>query len=85
MRARPDEIFDLLSPRGRGPGVELVTGYLTAWNGTTFENTVEVDGIPLSDLPVIHVADPADLATNTVVALLRSRGRHYILGRVTTP
>lgn len=82
--ARPDDIFDLIIPDKKSE-LTFVLGYLTAWNSTTYENTVTVNGAELTDLPVIHTAEPPEFATDIVVAILRVRSKYYIIGRITTP
>jgi hypothetical protein len=81
---RLDDLAPLLT-RVRQAEISIAQGYLTAWNGTTFENTVEVNGSTLTDLPLVHLGDPDALATNSVVLLLRVRNTYYLLGKVTYP
>lgn len=60
-------------------------GFLTAWDGTTFANTVDVDGATFTNLPIVGTATPGALAAGMLVLLLRVRTTYYILGKITTP
>lgn len=61
-----------------------IPGFLSAWNGTTGENTVTISGTQtFTDLAII--CDPAQLATNVRVLLLRTPGAPVILGRLRVP
>jgi hypothetical protein len=81
---RLDDLAPLIAPV-RQAEISIVQGYLTAWNGTTHANTVEVGGATLIDLPLVHLGDPTALAASTVVLLLRVRNTYYLLGKVTYP
>lgn len=84
MAERLDDLASLIAPV-RQAEISIAQGYLTAWNGTTYENTVQVNGATLTDLPLVHLGDPASLAASTVVLLLRVRNTYYLLGKVTYP
>lgn len=84
MAERLDDLAPLLSPV-RQAEISIAQGYLTAWNGTTHENTVQVNGATLTNLPLVHMGDPDALTASSVVLLLRVRNTYYLLGKVTYP
>lgn len=81
---RSDDLAGLLVPAPPSP-VSAVQGFMTAWNGTTYANTVAVGDAVLTNLPVVSTATPDSLGVNTLVLLLRVRNTYYILGAVTHP
>lgn len=81
---RSDDLSPLLSAAQQA-AVSVTQGFMTAWNGTTFANTVEVGDATLTDLPVVSTATPGALGANKLVLLLRSRNTYYVLGAVTHP
>jgi len=82
--AHSDDLASLLTP-APPPAVSAVQGFMTAWNGTTYANTVTVGDAVLTNLPVVSTATPASLGVDTLVLLLRVRNTYYILGAVTHP
>lgn len=77
----PGDLTPFLEPVSSSTPFEFVQAILTAWNGGTLENEVTFTGGQVeTDLPII--GDPADLAVNDAVMILRSRQRYFILGRI---
>lgn len=65
-------------------GALSIQGYMSAWNPTTGENTVTITGTQTFD-DLVFVCDPAILAANVRVMLLRTAGAPVILGRIRKP
>lgn len=82
--ARADDLAALIAPSRRSE-VSVSQGFLTAWNGATFANTVSVDGATFTNLPIVGTASPGALAAGMLVLLLRVRSTYYILGKILTP
>lgn len=86
MADRADDLAPLINPPDP-PGVGYRQGVLTAWNAGTAANTVVVDGVAFTNLPVLSTAG---LAAGAVVALLTvgppgQRSSWLILGKLTIP
>lgn len=65
-------------------GAITIPAYLSAWNAVTGANTVTITGTQtFTDLAIL--CDPAILAANVRVQLLRTPGAPMILGRVRKP
>jgi hypothetical protein len=61
-----------------------ISGFVSAWDAVTGANTVTISGVQtFEDLAIL--CDPADLAVNVRVLLLRTAGRPVILGRLRVP
>lgn len=60
-------------------------GKVVAWNRITAENTVDVGGAQLSDVPILNTTEASQLAAGDTVALLTFGSTWWILGRVTIP
>lgn len=82
--SRSDDLTGLLTPSPAAP-LSVTQGFLTAWDGVTFSNTVTVGTVTLSDLPVVSTATPGSLTAGVLVLLLRQRNTYYILGKITYP
>lgn len=82
-----DDLAPLFAPTPT-PGLALRQGVIVAWNPITAENTVNVDGVQLADLPVLNTSEAVLLAPGDVVAILasgRAAQSWAILGRLTIP
>lgn len=66
----------------RRPDVVFRSGKVVAWDTTTGENTVNVGGTELSDLPVLIATEKLAITAGDVVGILRVREQYFVLGRV---
>ena len=66
------------------PGPQIRQGVVEAWNTDTGENSVQIAGGTLVNLPSL-TAESAELAAGDVVAVLSSGDTALVLGKVTTP
>jgi hypothetical protein len=72
----------LLSASGSGQAVQVLPGYVTAWNGTTRENTVSAGATEYANLPSMF---PGELAIGPVVLIKIGDAAPFILGRIYLP
>lgn len=81
---RGDDLVDLLRP-APDPAVGLRQGVITAFDQTTGQNTVNVAGGVLTNLPILSGSESLEYAPGDVVVLLRLRSSWCILGRIVVP
>lgn len=70
------------------PGVGYRQGIVRAWNQVTAENTVEVGGVLITDMPILNTGEAVLLQPDDVVGILSTGGptaSWAILGRLTIP
>ncbi|WP_433460687.1 hypothetical protein [Micromonospora sp. CA-248212] len=82
-----DDLTPVLAPQPT-TGLALRQGIVRAWNQTTAENTVEVSGVLVDNLPVLNTNEAAQLAAGDVVSILAAGsavGSWAVLGRLTIP
>ncbi|SCL21505.1 hypothetical protein [Micromonospora inyonensis] len=82
-----DDLVPLLVPQPTA-GVQLRQGIVRAWDPTTAQSTVEVDGVNVTDLPVLNTTEVLVLAPGDTVAILttgQAASSWAILGRLTIP
>lgn len=80
-----DNISSLFAPDPSRPaGAVLGQGIVQSWNPTTGENTIQVAGGTLVNIPSL-TSESANVAAGDVVALAVSGDRLLVLGKVTTP
>lgn len=60
-------------------------GVISAWNSITGENTINVAGGTVTNIPVMSTADSIMLAVGDVVGMLRFKSTYFILGRIGPP
>ncbi|MEV6366217.1 hypothetical protein AB0L86_04905 [Micromonospora musae] len=87
MNYAGDDLTPLLAAQP-ATGTGFRQGVIRSWNAATAENTVEVDGVLLSDLPVLNTSEALLLAPGDVVGILTTggaAGSWAILGRLTVP
>jgi hypothetical protein len=65
-----------------GAPVTFRQGVVVTWDISTGENTVNVGGTVLSNLPVLTTGEVTSLAAGDVVGLLRSGTQYFVLGRI---
>lgn len=80
-----DEIAPLFSLDPNAPAaVGLRQGVVEAWDPETGENSIQVAGGTLVNIPSL-TAESSELAAGDTVALLASGDRMLVIGKVTTP
>lgn len=57
-------------------------GVVLAWNSTTGANTIDVEGVALTNLPLLNIGDTINLTVGNVVVLAKFRSSWAILGRI---
>jgi hypothetical protein len=77
---------DLSGLFGGGPaGLRFRQGTVLTWNPSTGENTVDLAGGTLTNVPIINTAEAVALKPGHVVGMLGQGRTWFILGRVTPP
>ena len=66
-----------------GPGVRFRQGTVTAWDPATGQNTVDVAGGTLTDVPILNTGEAIALKAGHVVGLLGQGMTWFIIGRIT--
>lgn len=79
-----EELAPLVVPPGDAD-LDFRAGTVLAWNPTTGQNTIDVGGAPLQDLPMLSIGDTVNIAVGDTVALLRYKSTMYIQGRIVQP
>jgi hypothetical protein len=64
------------------PPLAFRQGVVVTWDQTTGENTVNVGGTVLTNLPALTTSEVTSLAAGDVVGLLRSGPQFFVLGRI---
>jgi hypothetical protein len=67
------------------PGVRFRQGTILTWNSQTGENTVDLAGGTLTNVPIINTGEAVALKAGHVVGLLGQGSTWFIIGRVTPP
>lgn len=80
---RSDDLSPLLLAAGATGDVGYRQGTVIDWDPDTGDNTIDVAGAKLTDLPVLS-ASAITLAPGDVVGILRTRTSWMILGSITT-
>lgn len=72
MTSFMDGLANLFSPKPprASKDVRYRQGTIVAWNNLTLENTVEVDGVQLEDLPVLGIGETALYDVDDVVGIV---------------
>lgn len=81
---RSTDIAPLLVPAA-GPSLSYRQGRIVTWNNQNGENSVDVGGVALANLPILNTAEAIALGPGDVVGLLGAGMSWMILGRVTLP
>lgn len=79
-----DDLAPILADRP-AQGVGYRQGIIKSWNSVTAENTVEVDGAVLTNLPILNTSEALLLQPGDVVGVLAVGESWAILGRLTVP
>lgn len=67
------------------PTVRFRQGQIVAWNPETGQNTIDVGGGQLTDVPILNTAEAIALKAGHVVCLLGQGMSWFIIGRITPP
>lgn len=81
---RTDDLAPLFAPPPAA-GVGYRQGVVVAWNPTTAENTIDVGGALIDNVPVLNTNESLLLAPGDVVGVLTAGQSWCILGRLTIP
>ncbi|MCM4080404.1 hypothetical protein [Paractinoplanes hotanensis] len=81
---RSDDLVPLVVPSS-APVLGYRKGVVIAWDGVTFANTVQVGSTVLTNLPVLNLADSADIVPGDSVGILTFGSSWAVLGRFTVP
>ena len=68
-----------------GPGVRFRQGTVQSWNPETGENTVDMGGGTLTNVPILNTGEAIALKAGHIVGLLGQGASWFIIGRVTPP
>lgn len=80
----PSDDLTTLFPRGT-PGVRFRQGTILTWNNQTGENTIDLAGGTLVNVPIINTGEAIALKAGHVVGMLGQGNTWFIIGRVTPP
>lgn len=67
------------------PGVRFRQGTVTAWDSSTGQNTIDLAGGTLTDVPILNTGEAIALKAGHIVGLLGQGSTWFIIGRVTPP
>lgn len=67
------------------PGVRFRQGTVLTWDAETGENTIDLAGGTLTDVPILNTGEAIALKAGHVVGLLGQGKSWFIIGRVTPP
>lgn len=84
MTFSQDDLTPLVLPRQK-EALGFHQGVIQAWNSETGQNTVNIAGAFVNDLPILNTGEAIVLKVGHVVAILRFRSTYFILGRITIP
>jgi hypothetical protein len=79
-----DDLVPLLIP-SNAPTVGFRQGVVLAWNQDTAENTVQVAGSILTDLPILNTSEAQLLEPGAVVGIMTAGSSWFVMGRITVP
>ncbi|HEV7649381.1 MAG TPA: hypothetical protein VGP26_14605 [Actinophytocola sp.] len=80
-----EDLAPLIAQFAKPGDLGFHAGKVLAWNKTTGENTVDVAGTALQDLPMLNLGDTVNLAADDTVAVLRYKSTMFIVGRIVPP
>jgi hypothetical protein len=60
-------------------------GVITAWNVQTGQNTINVNGASIHNVPMLNITEALVLRAGMIVGLLRSYNSYFIIGRIVVP
>jgi hypothetical protein len=81
---RGDDLTPLLLPKPE-QSVRFRQGTVVAWDANTGNNTIEVGGAFLTNVPILNSGEAIALKAGHVVGLLTWLSSWFILGRITVP
>lgn len=87
MAFRADDLTSVLmaAPEGPSQPMSYRQGVIVTFNRATLENTVQVGGSVLTNVPILGISDAASLGPGNVVGLMVVGSTWAILGRMVTP
>ena len=68
-----------------GPGVRFRQGTVQSWNANTGENSIDMGGGTLTNVPILNTGEAIALKAGHIVGLLGQGASWFIIGRVTPP
>lgn len=68
-----------------GPGVRFRQGTVQSWDSATGENTIQLGGGTLTNVPILNTGEAIALRAGHIVGLLGQGRSWFIIGRVTPP
>lgn len=80
-------ISDDLAPLfgNTGPAVRFRQGTVLSWDSSTGENTIQLGGGTLTNVPILNTGEAIALKAGHIVGLLGQGASWFIIGRVTPP
>lgn len=78
-----DNLATLFAPSS--PGVRFRQGTILTWNAATGENTIDLAGGTLTNVPILNTGEAIALKAGHVVGMLGQGSSWFIVGRVTPP
>lgn len=84
MSYASDDLVPLLAASPQ-PGLGFRQGVVVAWDQQTAENTVDVGGATLTNVPCLNTSEAQLLAPGDVVGILTAGSSWFIMGRITIP
>lgn len=78
-----DDLAGLFQPPDDDPPVKFRQGIVVAFNTSTGQNTIQVAGGNLDDVPMLNTGEAIALKPGHIVGLLLSGKKWFIIGRIT--
>jgi hypothetical protein len=82
--ARSDDLSPLFAG-GRPVSLGFRQGVVVAWDGVTFANEITIGDFTVTNLPVLNLADNADIVPGDAVGIFTFGPTWAVLGRFTVP
>lgn len=83
--SRTDDLVPLFGGDPGSPPLKFRQGQIVAWNPDTGQNTIDVQGVLLPDVPVMNTGEAIALKAGHVVGLVLWGHTWFIIGRITVP
>lgn len=80
-----DDLARMMSPQGSSTDLAFRQGVVVSWDESTGSNSVNVNGVILTNLPCLNLGEFAILQPGDVVGLLRVGSTYFIMGRLILP
>lgn len=82
--ARDDDLTPALVQR-LNSDIGYHQGVIVTWNKQTGQNSIDMAGTILTDVPMLNLTEALTMKTGYVVGLLRFKSTYFILGRIVMP